>query len=328
MRCEGDDIQFTLDQLLKRPVAFFPAFSRISGSVNAGVMLSQLWYWSDGRAWNKEGWIWKTAPEWAMETSLSESEVEGARKKLLERGLIQYKRAGLPAKPHYLLNKQAILEAVISLQTHAASLPNSGKQGESDSANKTDEKHDSGSPRSEVHNTETSPESSSKITTTPKNAGGAVDNMKRKIRTQAWQEGELQGSIEEFIISAVWMQRKTRSVRNPAGFKSAVRKRIATEGPNAEDWETLTDWRSSQPRPAPAENQKEVQRASEKKQRLADAKQRYAAMDVAQQKEIKFRFAAHLQASNGFAYKAYCTTGLKSGMVAGAFHEWLAGKLE
>ncbi|MDH2917445.1 MAG: hypothetical protein PXX77_11295 [Gallionella sp.] len=324
----GDDIRFTLDQLLKRPVAFFPAFAKIGGSVNAGIMLSQLWYWSDGRAWNKEGWIWKTALEWAKETALSESEVEGARKKLVERGLIQYKRAGLPAKPHYLLNKQAILEAVISLQTDTTSLPNSGKQGESDSANKTDEKHDSGSPKSEEHNTETSPESSSETTPTTTTASGVVDDMNCKIQTPVWQEGELAGNLEELIAASYWMQHKTEGVRNPAGFKSAVRKRITAKGPNAEDWETLTAWRTSQTKPAIAENPEEIQRASEKKQRLANAKQRYGAMDEVQKREIKLRFAAHLQVFNGFAYKAYCTTELESGMVAGTFYEWLAGESE
>jgi hypothetical protein len=199
----GDDIQFTLDQLLKRPIAFFPVFAKIGGSVNAGVMLSQLWYWSDGRAWNSEGWIWKTAPEWAKETALSESEVEGARKKLVERGLIQYKRAGLPAKPHYLLNKQAILESVISLQTHIASSPNNGKQDKPDSTSKTDEKYDSGLPKSEEHNTETSPESSLEITpSTPNPAVGVGHDLNTKTKAPVWQEGELLGSLEEFISAA------------------------------------------------------------------------------------------------------------------------------
>lgn len=123
------DVHFALDQLLIRPVAFFPVFAKLGGSVNAGVMLSQLWYWSDGRTKNEEGWIWKTAPEWLAETALTASEVEGARKKLIERGLIHYKRAGIPAKPYYRLDKQAILEAIYALQAQPSSLPNRGKQG-------------------------------------------------------------------------------------------------------------------------------------------------------------------------------------------------------
>ncbi len=159
-------------------------------------------------------------------------------------------------------------------------------------------------------------------------AGGAGDDMSCKAKTPVWQEGELQGTIEELITAAFWMQRKTEGVRSPAGFKSAVRKRITAEGPNAEDWETLTAWRASQTKPTPTDNPEDAKRVAEKKQRLADAKLRYAAMEVAQQKEIESRFAAHLQASNGFAYKAYCTTGLDSGVVAGAFFEWLVDELK
>lgn len=112
------------------------------------------------------------------------------------------------------------------------------------------------------------------------------------------------------------------------GFKSKVRKRITSEGPNTEDWETLALWRASQTKPAPTENPEDAKQASEKKQRLADAKQRYGAMEAAQQKEIEVRFAAHLQATNAFAYKAYLKSGLESGMVAGTFYEWLVGELQ
>ena len=115
-----NDVHYALDQLLIRPVAFFPVFAKLGGSVNAGVMLSQLWYWS-GRTRNEDGWIWKTAPEWAIEAALTASEVEGARKKLIERGLIQYKRAGIPAKPYYRLDKQAILDAILAIQADNSS---------------------------------------------------------------------------------------------------------------------------------------------------------------------------------------------------------------
>ncbi len=158
--------------------------------------------------------------------------------------------------------------------------------------------------------------------------GGAGADMNLKTQTPVWQEGELRGNIEELIAAAYWMENKARGVRSPVGFKSKVRKRITSEGPNAEDWETLVLWRASQTKLAPEENQEEGQRASEKKQRLANAKQRYGAMEEAQQKEIESGFAAHLQANNKFAYKTYSKSGLGSGVVAGAFHEWLLGELQ
>ena len=50
-------------------------------------------------------------------------------------------------------------------------------------------------------------------------------------------------------------------------------------------------------------------------------------MKAEQQKDIESRFAAHLQATNTFAYKAYLKSELESGMVAGTFHEWLVSEL-
>ena len=158
-------------------------------------------------------------------------------------------------------------------------------------------------------------------------AGGVGDDMNSKPTTPVGQEEDSRGNLEELIAAAFWMENKTRGVRSTAGFKSKVRRRITSEGPSTEDWETLTLWRASKTQPAPSENPDDVQRAAEKKQRLADARQRYAATDVAQQKEIESRFAAHLQANNTFAYKAYLKSGLESGVVLGAFHQWLIGKL-
>lgn len=159
------------------------------------------------------------------------------------------------------------------------------------------------------------------VTTT---AGGAGDDMNYKTKNPVWQEGDSHGSLDEFITAAFWMQQKSGGFRsNLIGFKLTVRGRIETGGPNAEDWDTLALWRSSQPKPAHAESLEEAKQAAEKKQRLADAKQRYAAMEAAQKKEIETQFAAHLQTTNTFAYKTYRKSGLKSGVVSGAFKEWL-----
>lgn len=166
------------------------------------------------------------------------------------------------------------------------------------------------------------------ITTTTLEPGGGGDDLNSKTTTPVWQEGELRGNLEEFIAAAYWLQDKTGGFRSSrVNFKSAVRKRIEFKGPNPEDWETLVMWRASQTKPAPAESPEEAKRAAEKRQRQSDAKQRYAAMEAAQQKEIESQFAAHLQATNTFAYKAYLKSGLDSGMVAGTFHEWLVGEL-
>lgn len=155
-----------------------------------------------------------------------------------------------------------------------------------------------------------------------------VQDMNSKTKIPVWQEDESLGSLEELIAAAFWMESKIRSVRSPMGFKSKVRGRIKSEGPSVEDWETLALWRASQTKPVSSENPEDVQQTADKRQRLADAKQRYAAMDVAQQKKIESRFAGHLQASNPQVYWAYRSSGLDSRMVSGAFYEWLVGELQ
>lgn len=319
------EIHTALDRLLQRHVAFFPVFAQIGGSVNAGVMLSQLWYWSDGRGWNKEGWIWKTSSEWAAETMLTESEVESARKKLIDKGFIQYKRAGIPAKPHYFLNKLAVLDAVISLEAQCASLPKSGKQDCPNPPNKPDEKQDSGLPENGKHNTETTSDTTPYTTPT---AGGAGVEITSSPKTPVWKEGAPQSGEDDFVSASLWLAQKSGGVRSPVGFKSKVRGRIASEGPNAEDWETLALWRAAQSKPVATKNAEDTKLAAEKKQQLADAKQRFAAAGMAHQKEIEARFAVQLEATNSFAYKVYLKSGLNAGVVAGAFHEWLVKELQ
>jgi hypothetical protein len=99
----------TVKALLQRPVAFNPAFAKIAGSVKAGLFLSQLFYW-DGKGNDEEGWIFKTQKEWTEETCLSVDEQESARKRLKEKGYIEEKRAGNPARLYYRICLDKISE--------------------------------------------------------------------------------------------------------------------------------------------------------------------------------------------------------------------------
>lgn len=88
-----DQGQFTLRQLsefsnsamyalTRKSIAFKPVFADLTGTVGAALMLSQAFYWSDGRTTEDDGWFYKTANEWQAETRLSRREQEGAREKL------------------------------------------------------------------------------------------------------------------------------------------------------------------------------------------------------------------------------------------------------
>jgi len=157
--------------------------------------------------------------------------------------------------------------------------------------------------------------------------GGVWDENDGETKVFVWQEGELQGSIEEFIDSAVWMQQKTKGITNLGGFTYRVRNRINSNAPNPEDWVTLRLWRASQIKFAPEKNTEDATRDSKKLQ-LEAAKERYGAMTVSEKKEIESRFVVHIQANNKIVYHSYQNLGLDSYIAAGAFYEWFVGERE
>ena len=96
-----------IDDVLDRPIAFNPAFKKITGSTVAALMLSQAWYWSK-RTSNEDGWFYKTISEWEEETGLTRSEQETARKHLKD--ILEVELRGVPATLYYRINKSKILE--------------------------------------------------------------------------------------------------------------------------------------------------------------------------------------------------------------------------
>lgn len=113
-----------LDDVLDRPIAFNPAFKKITGSTVAALMLSQAWYWSK-RTSSEDGWFYKTIEEWEDETGLTRSEQETARKHL--KRFMEVDLRGVPATLFYRLNKQEIYDAlgVQFAETLQTSLPES-----------------------------------------------------------------------------------------------------------------------------------------------------------------------------------------------------------
>lgn len=99
-----------LNELGARPIAYHPAFARVWG-VKASVLLGQLMYWH-GKQQNADGWIRKTCAEIEEETALGEKEQETARRVLVAAGVVEFKRMGVPAMPHYRINHNAILDAL------------------------------------------------------------------------------------------------------------------------------------------------------------------------------------------------------------------------
>lgn len=97
--------------IFQRPIAFHRSFVALGAGVTGALLLSQAVYWQE-RTTDPNGWWWKTKEEWTKETGLSRHEQDGARTQLEELGVIEVVLRGNPARLHYRVNKDRILELV------------------------------------------------------------------------------------------------------------------------------------------------------------------------------------------------------------------------
>ena len=98
-----------LQVITSKPVAYYVAFANVGGGVTSGVFLSQLLYWT-GKGKDPDGWIYKVQGEWEQETGLTRREQETARKRLRQVGILQEKRAGVPARLHYRVDVDKLID--------------------------------------------------------------------------------------------------------------------------------------------------------------------------------------------------------------------------
>lgn len=92
-------------QLMDRPVAFQRSFVRLGVGVTGALLLSQMVYWHNRTDGN---WFYKTQAELEEETGLTRYEQEGARKKLLNAGVLEEVKKGIPAKLYFRVNEVAL----------------------------------------------------------------------------------------------------------------------------------------------------------------------------------------------------------------------------
>lgn len=99
-------------EALDRPIAYHRIFRQITGSTVAAVFLSQLWYWTTRLPVERGGWLYKTQPEMESETGLSRYEQETARKACKQRGILEEKRAGQPARMYYRIDVERLAQLI------------------------------------------------------------------------------------------------------------------------------------------------------------------------------------------------------------------------
>lgn len=96
--------------------AIYVEFFALCGqNSEAALVLANLFGWSewlDNHRPKKQGWITKTAEDFANELKLTRHKYEKAREYLLEMGLVEYKRAGVFGKMAYRLCREKLLELI------------------------------------------------------------------------------------------------------------------------------------------------------------------------------------------------------------------------
>ncbi len=96
----------TIRPMLGRHLAFHRRLVDVTQHVKATLLLSQCLYWTRrGRDLaGAGGWFYKTAAQWTLETGLSLKEQAAARDCLRARGLLDERRAGIPARLYFRVN--------------------------------------------------------------------------------------------------------------------------------------------------------------------------------------------------------------------------------
>jgi DnaD/phage-associated family protein len=99
----------------KTNIRYFPEFTQITGSVKAGLLLSQAWYWKD-RTNRPDKRFYKNTQEWCEELAFTEDEVIGAIKKCKGAKVLEVDRKGrVPATRHFKVNEKMVIDLLLSV---------------------------------------------------------------------------------------------------------------------------------------------------------------------------------------------------------------------
>lgn len=94
-------------EFLDRPIAFHRPFVKLGIGITGALMLSQAIYWS--RRTNASGYFYKTQAEWEEETGMTRRELDTARKKLRDLGILEEKKQGVPCRIFYKINEPNLI---------------------------------------------------------------------------------------------------------------------------------------------------------------------------------------------------------------------------
>ena len=112
--------------LTDRPVAYHPVLARAVKSVPGAVLLSQLLYWQP-RCKDPAGWFWKTRRDIYLETGLNRTEQEEARIALVNCGVLEEQKRGVPARMHFRVDIKMVAQLLSATKEYSEGEENKGR---------------------------------------------------------------------------------------------------------------------------------------------------------------------------------------------------------
>ena len=97
-------------------ITYFPSLGALCGP-KAALMLGHALYLTRSLEINephRQGWFWKSRLDWSLATGLSMREQMSARARLVQCGLMEESRAGMPARLYYRINLAALASQLSS----------------------------------------------------------------------------------------------------------------------------------------------------------------------------------------------------------------------
>ncbi len=113
---DTDDTERIISYLLSSGcVAYQRGLARAVGDHSAGLLLSQMWYWSERQPAERDGWFFMTQEQIEDELVMHRKEQESSRRRLRALGVLEEVRRGVPAKLWFRINRPAVVKM---LQQH------------------------------------------------------------------------------------------------------------------------------------------------------------------------------------------------------------------
>ena len=97
-------------EVMEEPICIHRCLLTLTKSITAALMLTYANYQMQDLPPEADGWFAKSQDDWLTELGLSRFEQEGARKILRNMGVLEEKRVGMPAKLHFRVNGQKLLQ--------------------------------------------------------------------------------------------------------------------------------------------------------------------------------------------------------------------------